>query len=210
MAQIEVVYFDVGGVLLTNGWDHTERARVLDHFGVDRERYEARHAAPNDAWEKGKITVEEFLRETVFYEPRTFTIAQFVQAMREQSQWLPKGAISTLRALRASGQVKLAMLNNEARELNDYRIDHFGLDCFFDGFFSSCYLGLRKPDPAIFEAALALLHQKPERSAFIDDREGNCAAAAKLGFHAIQYQDEQQLARELHALGIAVDSGQAA
>lgn len=210
MAEITAVYFDVGGVLLTNGWDHTERARVLDRFGIDRKAYEARHTEPNDAWEKGKITVEEFLRETVFYEPRPFTMEQFIAAMREQSQLLPNAAMETLRTLRVGGQVKLAMLNNEARELNDYRIDRFGLDCFFHGFFSSCYLGLRKPDPAIFEAGLALLHQKPERSVFVDDREGNCAAAATLGFHAIQYRDQQQFTRELQALGVALDPGQAA
>ncbi len=210
MAEIEAVYFDIGGVLLTNGWDHVERARVLDQFGVDRAAYEARHPEANDAWEKGEITVETFLRETVFFEPRPFTPEAFLAAMREQSQWLPYGAINVLRALRAAGRVKLAMLNNESRELNDYRIEHFGLDCFFHGFFSSCYLGLRKPDPAIFEAGLALMHQKPERSAFVDDREGNCAAAAKLGFHAIQYRNEEQFAQELRALGVAVELGQAA
>lgn len=210
MAEITAVYFDVGGVLLTNGWDHAERARVLEHFGVDRDAYEARHAGPNDAWEKGQITVEQFLRETVFFEPRSFTMEQFLAAMREQSQLLPNSAIGALRTLRGAGHVKLAMLNNEASELNDYRIDRFGLDCFFHGFFSSCYLGLRKPDPAIFEAGLALLHQKPERSVFIDDREGNCAAAAKLGFHAIQYRDQEQLTRELQALDVALDTGQTA
>jgi putative hydrolase of the HAD superfamily len=202
MAEISTVLFDVGGVLLTNGWDRTERAAVLEQFALDGAAFEQRHELTNDAWEKGLMTAEQYLLQTVFYEPRPFTPAAFLQAMRERSVLLPHGALRILQELAASEEVELAILNNEARELNDYRIERFEFGRYFDVFLSSCYLGLRKPDPKIFEVALDVLQRDPEEVAFIDDRAGNCASAEALGIHAIRYQDESQCAQALERLGL--------
>jgi putative hydrolase of the HAD superfamily len=202
MAEISTILFDVGGVLLTNGWDRNERAAILEQFALDGVAFEQRHDLANDAWEKGLMTAEQYLLQTVFYEPRPFTPAAFLQAMRERSVLLPHGAIRILQELAASEEVELAILNNEARELNDYRIERFEFGRYFDVFLSSCYLGLRKPDPKIFEVALDVLQRDPEEVAFIDDRAGNCAAAEALGIHAIQYQDEGQCAQALEQLGL--------
>jgi putative hydrolase of the HAD superfamily len=202
MAEISTLLWDVGGVLLTNGWDRTERAAVLEQFALDGAAFEQRHEVANDAWEKGLMTAEQYLLQTVFYEPRPFPPAAFLQAMKEQSVLLPHGAIRILQELAASEEVELAILNNEARELNDYRIERFEFGRYFDVFLSSCYLGLRKPDPRIFELALDVLQRDPEEVAFIDDRAGNCAAAEALGIHAIQYQDESQCAQALERLGL--------
>jgi putative hydrolase of the HAD superfamily len=202
MAEISTVLFDVGGVLLTNGWDRTERAAVLERFALDGVAFEQRHELANDAWEKGLMTAEQYLLQTVFYEPRPFTPGAFLQAMRERSVLLPHGAMRILQELAASEEVELAILNNEARELNDYRIERFEFGRYFDVFLSSCYLGLRKPDPKIFEVALDVLQRDPEEVAFIDDRAGNCAAAEALGIHSIQYQDESQCAQALERLGL--------
>ena len=205
MAEVNTILFDVGGVLLTNGWDHEERAAVLAHFSVDRAAYEARHAPANDAWEKGFITAEEFLRQTVFFEPRSFTPAEFLARMKAQSKVLPHGALRILQDLRASQEIQLAILNNEARELNDYRIESFLLKEYFSAFFSSCYLGLRKPDPKIYRLALDVLHCGAEQAVFVDDREENCAAAEALGIHAIHYQDEAQFRHALEEIGVLMD-----
>lgn len=202
MAEISTILWDVGGVLLTNGWDRDERTSVLEQFSLDSVSFEQRHEIANDAWEKGLMTAEQYLRQTVFYEPRPFTPTAFLEAMKDRSALLPHGAIRILQELAASEEVELAILNNEARELNDYRIERFELGRYFDVFFSSCYLGLRKPDPRIFELALDVLQRDPEEVAFIDDRAGNCAAAEALGIHAITYQDEAQCAHELERLGL--------
>jgi putative hydrolase of the HAD superfamily len=202
MAEISTLLWDVGGVLLTNGWDRTERAAVLEQFALDAIAFEQRHEIANDAWEKGLMTAEQYLLQTVFYEPRPFTPGVFLQAMKERSVLLPHGAMRILQELAASEEVELAILNNEARELNDYRIERFEFGRYFDVFLSSCYLGLRKPDPRIFELALDVLQRDPEEVAFIDDRAGNCAAAEALGIHAIQYQDESQCAQALERLGL--------
>jgi putative hydrolase of the HAD superfamily len=202
MAEISTILWDVGGVLLTNGWDHLERAAVLQQFGLASAPFENRHEVANDPWEKGLMTAEQYLLQTVFYEPRPFTPAAFLQAMKERSVLLPHSAIRILQELAASEEVELAMLNNEARELNDYRIERFEMGRYFDVFLSSCYLGLRKPDPKIFELALDVLQRDPEEVAFIDDRQGNCDASEALGIHAIRYQDEAQCVQALERLGL--------
>jgi putative hydrolase of the HAD superfamily len=204
MVEISTILWDVGGVLLTNGWDHNERAAVLKKFQLDTEPFEQRHELANDPWEKGLMTAEEYLLRTVFYEPRSFTPAEFLQGMKEQSTLLPHTAMRILQELAASEELELAMLNNEARELNDYRIEQFELGRYFDSFFSSCYVGLRKPDPKIFDLALDVLQRDAEEVAFIDDRQGNCDAAAALGIHAIHYLDEAQCVQALERLGLHV------
>ena len=202
MAEISTILWDVGGVLLTNGWDHFERAAVLKKFHSDSDAFEERHKLADDPWEKGLITAEEYLLRTVFYEPRPFTPGDFLQAMKERSVLLPHTAMRILQELAASEEIELAMLNNEGRELNDYRIERFELGRYFDSFFSSCYVGLRKPDPKIFDLALDVLQRDPEEVAFIDDRQGNCDAAETLGIHAIRYLDEAQCVQALERLGL--------
>jgi putative hydrolase of the HAD superfamily len=202
MVEISTILWDIGGVLLTNGWDHNERAAVLSQFDLDRAAFEQRHELANDPWEKGLMTAEQYLQQTVFYQPRPFTPAAFLQAMKDRSVLLPNTAMRILQELAASEQVELAMLNNEARELNDYRIEHFELGRYFDVFLSSCYLGLRKPDAKIFGLALDVLQRDAEEVAFIDDRAQNCEAAEALGIRAIRYQDEAQCLQALERLGL--------
>ncbi len=202
MAEISTILWDVGGVLLTNGWDHKERAAVLQHFGLDSAPFEQRHELANDPWEKGLMTAEQYLLQTVFYEPRPFTPAAFLQEIKDQSFLLPHGAMRILQELAASEEVELAMLNNESRELNDYRIERFELGRYLDVFLSSCYLGLRKPDPKIFDLALDVLQRDAEEVIFIDDRQANCDAAAASGIHAIRYEDEAQCVQALERLGL--------
>jgi putative hydrolase of the HAD superfamily len=203
MADISTVLWDVGGVLLTNGWDHVERAAVLRQFELDADAFEQRHELANDAWEKGFMTAEQYLLQTVFYQPRPFTPEVFLEEMKKQSALLPHGAIRILQELAASDELELAILNNEARELNDYRIERFQFGRYFDVFLSSCYLGLRKPDPRFFDLALDVLQRDPEEVVFIDDRAHNCEAAQALGIHAIRYQDEAQCVQALERLGLS-------
>jgi len=206
MTDISTILWDVGGVLLTNGWDHEGRTAVLKRFNVDRAEFEERHPEANDAWEKGLITVQEYLHRTVFWEPRSFSVEEFVAAMKAESRVLPDTALGILENIATTQDVDLGMLNNEARELNDYRIETFGLRGYFDFFFSSCYVGLRKPSAQIFRLALDVLQCEPEEVIFIDDRAGNVEAAAALGIHAFRYEGSAQLLRTLAALGIEADA----
>ena len=205
MDGVSTILWDIGGVLLTNGWDRQQRDAVLARFGLDSAGFERRHSAVDQAWERDEIGVDEYLRQTVFFEPRTFTPAEFIEAMRAQSALLPDSGVGILRRLAASQQYVLATVNNEARALNEFRLKKFNLLDEFDAFFSSCYLGLRKPDRKIFQIALDVLQRDPERAVFIDDRAENVAAAVSLGIHGIRYQGSAQLAKELAALGISLE-----
>ena len=202
MFPFDVILFDVGGVLLTNGWDHRERAAVLDRFHLDRAEFEARHATQNDAWERDVIAVKDYLEATVFYVPRSFSQDDFLNAICAQSQLLEDGALGILGELAASDKCMLGVLNNEARATNDYRFETFGIREHLQVAFSSCYVGLRKPGSAIYLRALDILGVRPERVLFIDDREENTVAAEAVGMKAIQFQGAAALRSELSKLGV--------
>jgi putative hydrolase of the HAD superfamily len=206
MATITTILWDVGGVLLTNGWDRKGRAAVLSQFGLDRDSFEERHEMSNDAWEKGLITVEEYLKKTVFYEPRNFSPSDFLAAMKAQSEILQDSALGILGNLAASDSLFLGIVNNESRELNDYRFDRFNLRKYFKVFVSSCYVGLRKPHPEIFTMALDVIQRDADSVAFVDDRSGNVDAANSVGIHGIRYQGSEQLKAEFEKLGISLEA----
>jgi putative hydrolase of the HAD superfamily len=141
MFPFDAILFDVGGVLLTNGWDHVERAIVLQQFHLDRTEFEARHPQPYDAWERDAITAKEYLDATVFYQPRAFSHEEFLDAICAQSKLLPDGGMGILQELAASDKCILGVLNNEARATNEYRFKTFGIRQHVKLAFSSCYLG---------------------------------------------------------------------
>jgi putative hydrolase of the HAD superfamily len=202
MLPFDVILFDVGGVLLTNGWDRRERGAVLDRFGLDREVFEARHREAYRAWERGVVPVETYLNSTVIHEPRNFTPEAFFQAICASSELLPHGALGILQELAASHRYMLGTLNNEPRETQAYRFRQFGLEQYFSITLTSCFLHLRKPDVSFFKKALDLLCCPPERILFIDDRKENTTAAAHVGMKALQFENADQLRRELDVLGV--------
>ena len=202
MFPFDVILFDVGGVLLTNGWDHGERAAAVAHFGLDAAALEARHAEVMDAWERGEINLKQYLDAAVFYEPREFSRDEFFAFMLAQSQKLPHGALRILAELAASKPCMIGALNNEARETNEFRFANFGLRRYFKVAFSSCYVGLRKPEPAMYSRALDILGCLPERVLFIDDREENVAGGVAAGMKAIQFTGADALWAALEELGV--------
>lgn len=203
MGSIKTVLWDTGGVLLTNGWDHLERKTVFDALGLeDREEFEQRHALANDPWEKGAIDFDQYLQQTLFYKPQPFSMQAVKTAIEEQSVVLGDSAMSILQELHNRGEVRMGQLNNESRELNDVRLERFGLKKLLSVFFCSGYVGLRKPDAAIYRLALEVLQIPAAEVAFIDDRANNIEAAASLGIHAIHYTGSKALRVELATAGL--------
>ena len=202
MLPFDVILFDVGGVLLTNGWDHGERAAAAERFHLDAAELETRNTVVFQAWDRGEITLDQYLSSTVFYEQRNFSREEFAAFLLSQSRLLPDGALDILKDLAAGGKYILGALNNEARETNEYRFNKFGLRSCFEVTLSSCYLGLRKPEEAIFRLAIDVMGGKPERILFIDDRQENVDAAKEKGMVAIRFTGAETLRRELCALGI--------
>lgn len=202
MPDISAIFFDVGGVLLSNGWDHRARARAVDHFGLDPADFESRHELVVSDFERGRLSLQDYMRSTVFYVERPFGADEFRDFMLGLSHPHPE-AIAIARALgRSPGPRVLATLNNESRELNDYRIRAFGLDRIFDVFLSSCYLGATKPGETIFRLALEMTQRPAAECLFIDDRPLNVECARQLGLRTIHYRGPAPLRRALAALGI--------
>ena len=202
MLPFDVILFDIGGVLLTNSWDHKERSTVAEQFKLDRDALESRHAKAFEAWERGELSLDEYLDAVIFYEPRSFSREELFTAMCAQSKELPNGALCILNELAASDKCRIGALNNEARETHEFRVNKFGLHKLFKYTFTSCYMGLRKPDPKIYLRSLGILGDTPERSLFIDDRLENVAAAAAVGMKAIRFTGEADLRHQLGTLHV--------
>ena len=195
------VFFDIGGVLGTNGWDREQRARALQKFSLEDEDFEHRHHQVVSEFETGAMSLEEYLDVTVFYTPRLFSREDFELYMLSLSE--PNAyTIQVAKHVAASGRVRVMTMNNESAVLNAYRIERFGLSSIFSAFLSSCWMGVRKPSRAYFERGLGIAQADPESSLLIDDRDQNIAPAAALGMNTIHYQNPESLARELAQYGV--------
>ncbi|HVR23167.1 MAG TPA: HAD family phosphatase [Candidatus Polarisedimenticolia bacterium] len=199
MSEIHAIFWDVGGVLLSNAWDHTERAAALEHFRLDENEFRGRHEMVVSSFERGKISLDEYLDRTVFYRSRSFTREEFREYMLSLSRPMTD-VLAFARNLAASGKYFMGTINNESRELNLHRINKFGLGDIFRVFVSSCFVGLRKPESAIYRLALEITQINPEGCCFIDDRALNLECAAKLGMRTIQMQTPEQLRGDLGKL----------
>ena len=195
------VFFDIGGVLGTNGWDHEQRTRALEKFGVEDEDFEHRHQQVVSEFENGAMSLEEYLDVTVFYAPRMFSREDFELYMLSLSE--PNAyTIEIAKHVATAGRVRLMTMNNESAVLNVYRIDRFGLKSIFPTFLSSCWLGVRKPSRTFFERGLGIAQAEASMSLLIDDRDQNLAPASALGMHTLRYENPESLARELAHYGV--------
>ncbi len=205
---IETIFWDIGGVLLTNGWDQGQRRRVLRSLGVDVAAYEAVHDKENWFWERGLMTAEEFFRRTVIAtNPELgLTFEELWPLVCGESKVLHPECFDILRGLRGVSGMRFATLNNESRELNGFRLDRFGLRACFDFFLCSGYLGEMKPAAEIYRTAIEISGRRPETGLFIDDKAENCDAARAHGMQAIVFETPAQLERELSRYGIDIMS----
>ena len=198
-SSVELVLFDVGGVLGSNGWDREQRDAAVERFHLDAEDFQYRHEETVGALEAGQISLDEYLDLTVFCEPRSFSKDEFRRFMFEQSVAWPD-SIAVARDLADSATVRMATLNNECAELNEYRIEHFGLADIFPTFFTSCWLGTRKPTHEIYERVLGMTQADPSRTLFIDDRVQNLRPAEALGMRTMLFRNARELRKELSSV----------
>jgi putative hydrolase of the HAD superfamily len=203
---IKFLFVDIGGVLLTDGWGHTFRELADKEFDLNPEEMETRHNQILDTYELGKLTIEEYLEWVVFYEERSFTPAQFREFMFAQSKPYPK-MIKLVRCLKAKYGLKIVVVSNEARELNEYRIRKFELDGFVDFFISSCFVHLRKPDADIFRLALDITQAKAPQVVYIENTPMFVQVAESLGIRGILHTDYVSTCTKLASVGLLNDEG---
>lgn len=201
VAEITTLFFDVGGVLATNGWDRQARRNCVESFELDWDEYQDRHEFVSDAFETGAMTIDDYLDRTVFYRDRSFTRSSFIDAMKGESRADPE-ALELIKRLAGTGKYLLATLNNESRELNAHRVETFGLRRYFSAFLTSGYLGVKKPDERMYRLALDLTQRDPEECVFVDDRPLNLKCAALLGMTGIHFETVGQLETDLAGLGV--------
>lgn len=201
--MITTLFLDIGGVLLTNGWDTDMRQRAVDYFNLDAKETEERHHITFDTFESGKMSMSDYLKHVVFYEPRSFNENQFINYMHEQTVAF-HDHIDFFKEIKERYKLQVIAISNEPRELNAYRIKRFKLTTLFDAVISSSFVHFRKPDKDIFRLAIDISQAEVEQSIFIDDRLMFVEIAKTLGLQGIQFTNLKEVKKKLSTLGLSV------
>jgi putative hydrolase of the HAD superfamily len=204
--SITCLFVDIGGVLLTNGWDHDARGRAATRFKLNRAELEDRHKINFDTYEQGKLTLEDYLSRVVFHQKRGFTRTQFRNFMFSQSESFPE-MIDLILSLKILYRLKIIVVSNEGRELNAYRIKKFGLDRLVDSFISSCFVHIRKPDEDIFRLALDTAQTPIRQVVYLEDTPAFVQVAESLGIRAILHKDYETTREKLASFGLPHEEG---
>lgn len=196
--NLKILLFDIGGILLSNGWGHQSRKLAAEKFGLDYNEINELHNFIFNVYEIGSITLDEYLDRVIFTQPRDFTKEDFKAFIYEQSVELP--TLKWLKEWKRGCGFRVISVNNEGKELNDYRVKKFKLHEFFDAFVSSCEVRMRKPDPGIWQLAMGIAQASPEQCVYFDDRIMFVHAAQRLGIRAFQHTDLESTKKILEQL----------
>ncbi len=202
-SQITTLFLDIGGVLLTNGWDHNSRKRAADEFGLDYDEMSERHHLTFDTYEEGKLSLDEYLKRVVFYRERSFSQEDFKKFMYAQSKPY-SDMIELIRGLKTQYGLRVAAVSNEGRELTMYRVQQFKLGTFVDFFVSSCFVHYRKPDQDMYRIALDISQSQSEQVIYIDDRGLFVEVARELGLTGIIHTDYEATRKSLEEWGLTL------
>lgn len=203
MVNIKVLFLDIGGVLLSNGWDRNARKKAVQVFNLDETELNERHHLTFDTYEQGKLSLDEYLNRVVFYTKRDFSKEQFKEFMYQQST-PNEDMIAMIKEVKQKNDLRIAIVNNEGKELNEHRINSFGISEFADFFISSCYVHLRKPDVEIFKLALDISHAKPHEVFYIDDRSMFVEIAEGIGIKGVIHVEVEKTKTAIKNAGLLV------
>ena len=199
---ISTLFLDIGGVLLTNGWDRISRSKAAEQFRLDAEELNERHHLTFSIYEEGKLTLDQYLSRVVFYEPRPFSRDRFVEFMFAQSASFTD-TIDFFKSIKKKYGLRIIAVSNEGKELNTFRIHKFGLTGLFDAFISSSFVHLRKPDADIFRMAIDVSQAEPTRSVYIDDRLLFVEIARTFGLNGLHFRNLEEAKEELREFGFS-------
>jgi putative hydrolase of the HAD superfamily len=201
--DISVLFLDIGGVLLTNGWDRKMRRKAAEEFSLDLEEMDERHHLTFDTYERGLLSLDEYLKRVIYYEDRVFTPRQFRDYMFRQSQAIDDNIAVFKRIAEANG-LKVGAINNEGRELAVHRIREFHLTKLIEFFITSSFVHFRKPDADIYRLALDIAQVSPERAVYIEDRLMFVEVARELGIRSIHHESMDRTREALRNLGLEI------
>ena len=200
---ITTLFLDIGGVLLTNGWDRKARVRAAEKFGLEQDEVDERHHLTFDTYEEGKLSLDEYLNRVIFYEKRSFSREAFKDFMYAQSQPFTE-MIELMKNIKQRYNLRVAVVSNEGRELNAYRVRQFQLNTFIDFFVSSSFVHFRKPDADIYRMALDIAQTSPEHVLYVDDRSLFVEVAEGLGIRGIIHKDYKTTQKAMEAFGLSL------
>ncbi len=203
MIPVKVLFLDIGGVLLTNGFDEKVRRRAAEKFGLNFQDFNDRHHLTFNSFEEGKISFDTFLKRVIFYKKRNFSIAGFKRFIFSQMKSFP-ATMGFIKEIARHNKIRICAISNEGRELMTYRIKKFGLDQFIDFFIVSSYVHIRKPDEGIYRLALDLANVTPENAVYIDDRILLVEVAKRLGIPSIHHKNLENTKKELARFGLSI------
>ncbi len=201
---ITTLFLDIGGVILTNGWDASIRKHATETFHLDYDEINERHHLTFDTYESGKIALDQYLDRVIFYIKRPFSKSEFKDFMFKQSQPFPE-MIELMRDVKKRYNLKIVTVSNEARELNDYRVNMFDLRSFIDIFVVSCFVHFRKPDSDIYRVAIDIAQVQPKHVLCIDDRAMFVAEAEHLGIYGLHHTDYISTVEKLKKYGLSIN-----
>lgn len=205
-ATVTTLFLDIGGVLLTNGWDTGIRTRAAEKFGLNYAEMNERHHLTFDTYEEGKLSLDEYLKRVIFYQPRNFSPDVFKSFMFAQSQPYPE-MIDLMRKLKDHYRLQVAVVSNEGRELTEYRVRKFELGKLADFFISSCFVHFRKPDADMYRIALDIAQVQPSQVIYVDDRPMFVEVAQSLGIQGICHVGYESTRQALESAGLALAAG---
>ena len=191
-SPFKILFLDIGGVLLTNGWGHESRQKAAAEFGFDYESMNALHEIAFDIYEAGHMSLDEYLNTILFYEPRSFTKEAFVNFMLQQSQPLPQTLDWLIEWKKTKPGLRIFSINNEPKDLQVYRVKTFNLMRLYDAFICSCDVGMRKPDPRIYQLAMDVAGAAPKECVYVDDREVLVRAGSMMGIASWQHKNLEE------------------
>jgi putative hydrolase of the HAD superfamily len=208
-SQVTTLFLDIGGVLLTNGWGRQSRRKAAETFNIDYAEMDERHHLSFNTYEDGKLTLDQYLDQVVFFEPRSFTRQQFRDFMFAQSQPFPE-MLSLIRSVKEKNRIRIVLVSNEGRELTIHRVKAFGLTEFVDAFIVSCFVHYRKPDRDIYALALDVAQARPDQVLYVDDRALFVQIASDMGINSIVHTNYESTRRALESVGLTVPEQAAA
>jgi putative hydrolase of the HAD superfamily len=186
--KTRALFLDIGGVLLTNGWDRALRKKIADFFQIDYAEMDSRHQFIFDTFEIGKMSFDEYLGHVIFYLPRSFSLEEIKQYIFNVAHAYDE-MIALIKEIKHQYGLKVGVVSNEGKELAIDRIHRFGLDSFIDFFIISSFVHLRKPDCDIYRLALDIAQVSASQVVYIEDRQLLVTVAQGLGISSIHHTE---------------------
>ncbi len=201
----DVLVCDFGGVLTTPLQEgflayQEESGISLEELGRAMGRAAEEHGEhPLFALERGEITEAEFRTRIESHLDGGFDLARLNELFLERLE-PNRVMIDFVRELRGRG-VRAALLTNNVREWEPlWRGKLPEIDELFEVVVDSAFVGMRKPDPAIYALTLERLGGvAPERCVFVDDLDVNCETASALGMAAVRFESAAQAIPEVES-----------